>query len=116
VYIKIVGDLAQTFRVSGVSVQPSRRPKTGWSNRKRNFEKANIECRRNVLCLFEKRLSAAIQSFEIRYSIFCGSLFKTNLNIEAEDLSQIHTLTHEVSYKGSGIFQPGTLNPERHNL
>jgi hypothetical protein len=53
---------------------------SGQSNRGRNFEKANIEyrimnieCRRNVFCRFKKRLSAAIQSFEIRYSIFCGS-------------------------------------------
>jgi hypothetical protein len=41
-------------------------PKSGQLNRKRNFEKANIEyrimnveCRRDVFCLFKKRLSAA---------------------------------------------------------
>jgi len=34
----------------------------------------NIECRRNVFCLFyEKRLSEAKPPFEIRYSKFCGS-------------------------------------------
>jgi hypothetical protein len=54
--------------------------KSGQSNRERNFEKANIEyrimnveCRRDVFCLFKKRLSAAkppfdILRFDIRYS------------------------------------------------
>jgi hypothetical protein len=53
--------------------------KSGQSNRERNFEKANIEyrimnveCRRDVFCLFKKRLSAAkppfdILRFDIRY-------------------------------------------------
>jgi len=48
--------------VSGVSVQPSLWPKSGQSNRRRTFEKANIEyrilnieCRSNVLCLFYKK-------------------------------------------------------------
>jgi len=75
------------FKVSGVS--PAAGKKNGRSNRKRNFEKANIEyrimnveCRKNVFCLsrafcrtvyFIKRLSEAIPPFDIRYSIFCGS-------------------------------------------
>jgi hypothetical protein len=54
--------------------------KSGQFNRERNFEKANIEyrimnveCRRDVFCLFKKRLSAAkppfdILRFDIRYS------------------------------------------------
>jgi hypothetical protein len=54
--------------------------KSGQSNQKRNFEKANIEFRimnvefrRDVFCLFKKRLSAAkppfdILWFDIRYS------------------------------------------------
>jgi hypothetical protein len=37
---------------------------------------SNIERRMNVFCLFQKRLSEAFPSFEIRYSIFCGSLFR----------------------------------------
>ena len=69
------------------------------SNRKRNFEKANIEyrtrnveCRSNVFCLFYKKLTERSDStlrysiFDIRYSIFCGSLFNS----------------HVVSYKGKG--------------
>jgi len=49
------------FHTSGAAGQ-----KNGQSDRKRNFEKANIEyrimnveCRRDVFCLFKKRLSAA---------------------------------------------------------
>jgi len=44
---------------------------------KRNFEKENIEYRimnfEGMYSIYLKRLSAAIPSFEIRYSIFCGS-------------------------------------------
>jgi hypothetical protein len=36
---------------------------------------SNIERRINVFYLFKKRFSEAILSFDIRYSIFCGSLF-----------------------------------------
>ncbi len=36
----------------------------------------NIERRMNVFCLFYKRFSEAFPSFDIQYSIFCGSLFK----------------------------------------
>jgi len=46
--------------------------KNGQSDRKRNFEKANIEyrimnieCRSKVFCLFKKRLSVAIPHFDI---------------------------------------------------
>ncbi|CAB1078896.1 hypothetical protein D1AOALGA4SA_6617 [Olavius algarvensis Delta 1 endosymbiont] len=35
--------IMKVFRRRRISVQPSRRQKKGRSNRKRNFEKANIE-------------------------------------------------------------------------
>jgi hypothetical protein len=61
-------------RVSGVS--PVAGLKNGQFNRKRNSEKANIECRimnveyrSNVFCQFYKnRLSEANPPFDIRYS------------------------------------------------
>jgi hypothetical protein len=54
---------------------------------KRNFEKANIEyrimnveCRSKVFCLFYKKMTeqsdSALRHSAVRYSIFCGSLFK----------------------------------------
>ena len=69
------------------------------SDRRRNSEKANfeyrimnVECRRNVFCLFYKRSSEAIPSFDIRYSIFdilrfCGSLLTWCSFIRASPLA-----------------------------
>jgi hypothetical protein len=55
------------------------------SDRKRNSEKANveyrimnIECRRNVFYLFNKKMErsdSTLRNSAVRYSIFCGSLF-----------------------------------------
>jgi len=59
--------------------------KSGQSNRERNFEKANIEyrimnveCRRDVFCLFKKILSAAKPHFDIlRFAVQPGRWLKT---------------------------------------
>jgi len=69
------------FRVSGVSAAVGRW--NGQFDRKRNFEKANIEprlgvdeCRiskESILSIFKKSLSEAIPSFDIPYSTFFGS-------------------------------------------
>ncbi|CAB1076323.1 hypothetical protein D1AOALGA4SA_4120 [Olavius algarvensis Delta 1 endosymbiont] len=41
----------------------------------------NVECRRNVFCLFYKktteRSETTLRHSAVRYSIFCGSLFKS---------------------------------------
>jgi hypothetical protein len=41
-----------------------------------------------------------LRNSAVRYSKFCGSLFKPDPPIEAKDLVQMHTLIHQVSYKG----------------
>ena len=72
------------------------------SDRKINLKKneyriMNIECRRNVFCLFYKkteRSDSILRNSAVRYSIFCGSLSKTDPAIEVKDLIQMHTLIH----------------------
>ena len=72
------------------------------SDRKINLKKneyriMNIECRRNVFCLFYKKIERSettLRHYAVPYSIFCGSLSKTDPAIEVKDLIQMHTLIH----------------------
>jgi hypothetical protein len=41
-----------------------------------------------------------LRNSAVRYSKFCGSLFKPDPTIEAKDLVHMHTLIHQVSHKG----------------
>ncbi len=83
--------------MSGVS--PTAGQKNGRSNRERNSEKANIEyrimnveCRRDVFCLFKKRLSKAkpsfdILRFDIRYSaVRCSGHLKFHIRFQAVEV------------------------------
>jgi hypothetical protein len=86
------------IEVSGFSAAAGQ--KNGRSNRKRNPEKENIEYRimnveyrRNVFYLFlKKRWSEAIPHFDIRYSIFCGSLFSPTADCQSNQSNHQQTV------------------------
>jgi len=86
--------MLQKMEVSGVS--PAAGLKSGQFVREKNSKKENIEfrimnieCRRNEFCLFKKteRSETTLQNSAVRYSLFCGSLFRPR----------------EVSFKVSGV-------------
>jgi len=64
----------------------------------RTAEPQNIECRRNVFCLFYKKDWAKRN----HPSTFCGSPFEPDPAIETVDLIQIDISIYGVSYKVSG--------------
>ena len=91
--------------MSGVSVATGQ--KNGRSNRKRNPEKENVEYRRNVFYLFLKKKMErslrlvgvltptprrAIPHFDIRYSIFCGSLFSPTADCQSDQSNHQQTV------------------------
>jgi hypothetical protein len=72
--------------------------KNGQSDRKRNYRKENVECRRKeyyrfLFLLIQKteRSDSILHDSAVRYSIFCGSLFSPAASCQSSQFNQKKT-------------------------